>query len=329
MIQRLPNRVVLTVLACLLGCGVACGQGDPKAVELTPPKREYAQEYPQPFKGKTDNIQGWEAIGPGADQNVRFEADGLRITLPSGWGGDRPSTGLRSRFGVKGDFEITLTFEILKEPEKADAGGIAGTRLNLGIIKDVPKGDVSTLGRAALTNGPRFVAWSNLGKDVAGKKDQPISRPTTATTGRLRLVRSGADLYYGSSEGFDGDFSYFKKFPFGAEDLLQVRIIGATGSEKSSLDARVTDFRIRADSIPNMPAVAPVPAVASGPGTAVPQADAQAAPAGRPWLMAALLIGAVLVLVFAVAMAAGFLLLRRRAIPAPAAKQNVTDKRQK
>jgi hypothetical protein len=43
--------------------------------------------------------------------------------------------------------------------------------------------------------------------------------------------------------------------------------------------------------------------------------------------MAALLIGAAIVLVFAVALGAGFLLLRRRAKQAPAANQNAKGKR--
>jgi hypothetical protein len=320
----MSNRVVLAVLACLLGCGVVRGQGDPKAVELTPPKKKYAQEYSQPFTGKTENIPGWEVLNSGAEQNVRFEAAGLRITLPPGLAGGHPVTGLITGFGVQGDFEITLSFEIIKEADE----GTNRTVLDLVITKDVPKADVATIGRLmSPKDGRRFIGWSSMWDNVTEKKvPHPISRPTKAMTGRLRLVRSGADLHYGFSEEFDGYFRYFKRFPFGPEDLRRVRIVGATGGDKATLDVRVTDFRIRADSIPNMPAAVPVPA-AVVPQAAVPQADALTAPAGRGWLMAALLIGTALILVSAVALGVAFLLLRRRAVQAPAAKQNGKNKR--
>ena len=107
---------------------------------------------------------------------------------------------------MKGDFEITLNFEILKEPEHADSGGVAGTRVTLGLIKDVPKQDVTTLNRSVLTSGTRFVGWSSLWNSVTEKRDSHASnRPTNAKTGRLRLVRAGADLYYGTAEELDGD----------------------------------------------------------------------------------------------------------------------------
>ncbi len=323
------NRMVLAALACLLGCGVARG-GDLKAVDLTPPKKAYAQEYVQPFNEKTEDSPDWVVIGPVGERDVRYEAAGLRITLPTGWKGDRPATGVRSRFRVKGDFEITLSFEILKEPDQADAGGNAGTRVNLGVIKDVPREDVTTVGRVmSPTNGRRFSGWALMWDGVTEKKvPHSISRPTKAMTGRLRLVRSGADVHYAFSDGFDAGFTYFKKFPFGAEDLAQVRIVANTGGEKAALDVRVTDFRIRADSIPDMPGAAvAVPAAAPGPGAAIPQAQAPPATADRGWLMAALLIGGAVVLVFAAVLVAGFLLFRRRGGQAPIANQNAKNKR--
>ncbi len=234
---------------------------------------------------------------------MRIEANGLHITLPPGWGAERPVTGLRSRFRVKGDFEMTLSFEILKEPEQADAGDKGGTRLDLGIIKDVPKEDVTNVGRTVLpASGKRFIGWASMWDSVAEKKvPHSISRPTQAMTGRLRLVRSGADLYYAFSDGFDGGFTCFKKFPFGAEDLLRVRIVAATGGAKASLHVRVTDFSIRADALPDWPAgelvAEPIPMPVS-PVADPPRAD------GTHWFVAALLAGAVVALLAVVGLGA-------------------------
>src|SRR5262249_50799560 len=41
-----------------------------------------------------------------------------------------------------------------------------------------------------------------------------------------------------------------KQFPFGTEDLKLIRIVGGTGGPDATLDARITDFRVRAPSLP-------------------------------------------------------------------------------
>src|SRR4051812_45478929 len=46
-------------------------------------------------------------------EKVRFEPAGLRISLPAGRG-KLPTTGLSTTFQVRGDFEITLSYEVLK-----------------------------------------------------------------------------------------------------------------------------------------------------------------------------------------------------------------------
>src|SRR5688572_3210013 len=74
------------------------------------------EEYYQSFKGNPDKSEGWQRIGPEGEQCVKFEVQGLRITLPAGHEGKREDTGVVRGFAVKGDFEITLGYEILQEP---------------------------------------------------------------------------------------------------------------------------------------------------------------------------------------------------------------------
>ena len=270
------------------------------------------QEYFQSFKGKTDNVPGWEVLNPTGEQNVRFEAAGLRITLPPGREGGRPATGLMTDFGVKGDFEITLSFEIIKE---ADAGTNRSI-LDLAATKDVPKSDVTTIGRLmSPTDGRRFISWASLWNNAREKMvPDSISVPTQIMIGRLRLVRSGADVYYGFSDGFDGDFRYFKKLSFGAENVRRVRIAGSVGGDKGTFDVRVTDFRIRADAIPNMPASSPAPGAAVVAG---PMAAQSPLASGKGWL-AVTLAGGIAVLVLAAVALGAVLYLRRRNITADA-----------
>src|SRR5262249_4980929 len=106
-----------------------------------PPKKKYAKTYAQSFKGNALPA-GWEFEGPRAEECVKFEPEGLRITLPTGFAGERPSTGLKSTFRVEGDFDIALNFEMLREPTKEEAGKV-GSRLSIGIFKDTPKANVA------------------------------------------------------------------------------------------------------------------------------------------------------------------------------------------
>ena len=61
------------------------------------------------------------------------------------------------------------------------------------------------------------------------------------------------------------EFTLLQEFPFGEADLKYVRLIGSTGGAKYSLDAVVTDLRIRAESLPDLPAPADTAAAAPTP----------------------------------------------------------------
>jgi hypothetical protein len=80
--------------------------------------------------------------------------------------------------------------------------------------------------------------------------------PTWVNKGALRLVRVGSDLSYYVSDGVDKSFTLLATYPFGDEDVHEIQIIGSTGGEKAFVDARLTDLRVRADSIPNAPLTA-------------------------------------------------------------------------
>ena len=280
------------------------------AVNLAPPAKEYAQQYFQPFKGSAAQPAGWELEGPAdVGQFVRFEPTGLLFHLPPSVEGKRPNTGIRSTFSVKGDFEITLNFELLKEPASDDAA-LGGTALRLAIDLDTPKSNVATFSRSM--NGV-FYAWSSLWRDDAPKPSPPRGEryPTQAKAGRLRLIRSGSDLYFGMAETLDGDFVFKSKHRFGPEDLRGIRIFGVTGTETASLDVRLTGLRVGADAIPNMPASS---SASNRPASTEPTAALPPA-SGKGWLFATLAAGIAIPLLAAIALG-GFLYLRRGKVPA-------------
>ena len=185
-----------------------------KAAAPPIPTKDYAQGFVQPFKGGV-RPEGWNFTSRLAEQCVQFEQAGVRIALPAG---EPAAAGLRSGFGVKGDFEITVNFEVLKDPDPADVGK-AGTRFGLSLSLDTPRLDTpqsetATLNRSMATHG--FSAWARTRHQAA-----PFSRSFAipVTTGRLRLVRSGDELFYLAAVGAAEPFQFLTKCRFGAEDL--------------------------------------------------------------------------------------------------------------
>jgi DNA-directed RNA polymerase subunit RPC12/RpoP len=182
--------------------------------------------------------------------------------------------------------------------------------------------DLDTPGynRATLTRGVRQVkqlmTWFQL---TAGGADTPHTDelrtfPSTgAATGRLRLVRTGSVLAHSAAEGTANEFLFLRQHPFGADDVKAVRVGGYTGGPNAALEVRVTDLRVRADSMPGMPEVPGVPEPPGVPGAQPPTPK----PGGKGWLGAALVLGLVLALG-----ALGLWLLARRGrpgqMPAPA-----------
>ena len=101
----------------------ASGQDGPK---------EFAPDFFRPLKGAAEDSKEFVLTGPEAAKCVKFEPEGLRVTLPTGHVGERPNTGVALDLGFKGDFEVTLGYEVLHEPEPEETGK-DGTRLTLGL----------------------------------------------------------------------------------------------------------------------------------------------------------------------------------------------------
>jgi hypothetical protein len=280
-VKRLPRGLwpLALVLLALSGIGLAVFGFSGAAGEPKPEAR-----YSHPLKGRPNDLPGLSLVGgPDADPCVRFEADGLRITLPAGAGNGWRPTGVATGIAVRGDFEITVNFEILQESVPKDGGGF-GTRLSLMIGVDRPNESVVKLSRGlAPTGASQFIVWSSLWDSDADKaqvRGQAI--PTAAKTGRLRLVRAGPVLSSYVAGGPGEEFALLEQQPLGREDLKNISIVGGTSSGGASLDARVTDLLVRAESLPNMPTAA---APTGG---------------GKPWLTAAVLLGVVLILALGV-----------------------------
>jgi RNA polymerase sigma factor (sigma-70 family) len=273
------------------------------------PAKKYAQEFFRSFKGKADDLPDFKYRGLDGETVVQFEPDGLRITLPPGYPEQRPGTGVTLLSPVVGDFEITINFEILKETEPADAKFV--TRLSLGVVLDTPEKNEGYVSRRMDEKGvTQFTTNVSLAKYAPGAAPKPRSLPTAAKTGRLRLVRTDSTLTSYVSREANGDFVFLKQYAFSTAPLKSVYIMASTGGPKGALDVRVTDLRMRADSLPGLPAVV-TPLAAAEPVPQTPPATPDAA-GSKPWLIAGLLIGVLIAFALAVALAAALFVRRGR-----------------
>jgi serine/threonine protein kinase len=296
-----PAYILAGVLLAVLGTGVTLFLAGAE----TDTNRESAQDFYQRFDENAANAPGLKLFGPQAERYVKYEPTGLRIALPAGYLGRRPPTGLVTTFGVKGDFEITASFEVVFEkgdprsPNKLTGLSLAvvpqrpaETDLDLWIK---PSQNMASLFRGpAVPDGSEYMACSTQWDAVAPKEDMNRRTfPTPTKAGRLRLSRTGAMLSYAVAEAGSDEFSQLASEPYEDSDLRQVRLVATTADAFASIDVRVSDLRIHAGALPKE-----TPAVARR--------------AGRLWPLL-LIFPLVLALPFGV-----WLLVRRRAPKKPA-----------
>jgi hypothetical protein len=289
-----------TALICLC-CFLAPNHVVPVRAQPTAPETKYAKEFYFDFRGKPlpDELA---VVGKESDSFVKPEPQGLRVRLPA----ERESffpVGVATQFSVQGDFEITATVEVLQADVPKKGFGVGAT---LYINKVEPTTEGTNLGRLMRPGGDRIM-WDRRYDNVGDKpKFAGGDEPCTDKLVRLRLRRSGAQLAYLWAVGAEGgEFKKLTQNHFGDDDVKQVSLRAATGQQPLSVDVRLIDLRIRSAGATALPpvAVAALPPASSAPGTPPP----------RTWLVAVLLTGLALLLVFFLGLAAWILLLRRRA----------------
>ncbi len=252
--KRFRRRHWLAAALLLAGVGFAvwfAGAAGESSSEQKP-----LRERCLTFKGMTEISAELEYFGPDAEECVHFEPEGLRITTPTGFPSDHPSLGVAYSTRVKGDFEITTTFEILHEPEPEEVGDKL-TRFTLDVVFDNAE-DLAALSRMVdvpqQQGSTQFLAFSNLWDQTSKSNRQRVKGfPTKAKTGRLRIARTGSVLSYEVAEGASDEFRRLQLAPFSAADVREVRIVATSCGPKAWLDVRTTELRIRADSQPEPP----------------------------------------------------------------------------
>jgi serine/threonine protein kinase/predicted RNA-binding Zn-ribbon protein involved in translation (DUF1610 family) len=275
--RRLPRWLPAALLLLTpLGTGIAfrlAGAGDP-----TPKADKEWKVFRQDFRGQKINDRFWTYEPPDAEQQIKEEAEGLRISTPGGDGQDRwRILGLSTRFPVRRDCEITVSYELLRADKPPAGKAYAAVGVSLAAVTDTPGRETALLARFHRADGQLYLC-QKIFTDADGKRQYPTRVfPTEARSGKLRLVRRGDTFTYLVAEGDADEFRELHQFKLASTDLASVRVAAET---QSAVDVRIRDFEVRAQGLPTEE-----PALAA--------ADVPRKPAGEGWLAAAVILGLV------------------------------------
>lgn len=266
----------------LASLGVVLAIGCVSQLSAQQPALELAWTYAEPFQGTPRQAKDFELLGVEAAQSVKYEPAGLRIALPAGKS-HRP-TGVTTAFGLSGDFDVSVAYQILQEPAQADAGtSNAGARISLTVRLD--EISEASIRRKITPELPvHILVWQVMVQD-AKRLPQGMLFPVTQNKGRLRIVRKGTELTYYLSEGDNQEFTTLTRVPFVTDDVQAIQLFGETSSPKAALEVRFSDLQIAAKATKAaVPRVAETPALVSLPDHGTEAHSAAFSPDGK-WLV--------------------------------------------
>lgn len=209
-------------------------------------------EFHQDFRGGKLDEQALELIGNDAAQFVKRENDGLRITLPAG-AGKKGAVGVAGRFQLRGDFEVTATYELLDGPEPAR---LAGMILYLDFLET---GNLASIQRARRAGEGNVYALHALISRLGRTDRWERSFPTDSRTGKLRVARQGSKLCFLVADGDSDDFRLLHRTDCNTTDIRAVRAVVdvQTAAAPYPVDVRWIDLTIRAEELPGLPTSLP------------------------------------------------------------------------
>jgi hypothetical protein len=221
--------------------GRLLAQPAPAAGQATP------AEFYQDFRGRRPPRPPLRLAGPDADILVIPEEGGLHITLPANRPPDqrREAVGLQLNTGLTGDFEVTGTYELLSAEEPSQGYGVG---VNLMLTTGPELRRMAKVGRFRHpTRGSCYLADFSVKGSPKDLKARDM--PTSARTGKLRMVREGPVVRFLVDDDDTLGFHELLQADFGDEPVGIVRFVVNTGTSTAAVDARLVDLKVRYSSL--------------------------------------------------------------------------------
>jgi hypothetical protein len=227
----------LVVLAMLFGVYV-----------LSSMRPKLAESFYRDFRGGAAG-RPLAPFGPSMLDMQSLDEGGLHITLARKRARYGP-VGMRTMFGARGDFTITVDYEIL-QAERPDSGWGAGVFLWL--KKASHSVDTARLGRALDADENQVFKWDRAIADQAGARvTRGHQLAGKDVVGRLRFVRNGSTLSYFVAGGKNARFSLVHEEDFGKEDIESFRIAVTSDDRPCLIEARFVELDFKSDQSTNL-----------------------------------------------------------------------------
>lgn len=209
----------------------------------------------QKFKaGFRDDLCGSELDGkvfrmmpPKLEQHVQTGSDGLRLLAPP----ELKALGFAFMPPLRGDFEVTASYALphatkLGSPRRRSGGGACmrvwsfdGKRQLAGFFGvnglQADQGGCYTMNRGHIENGKH---------DIRGETTR-----TSARSGRLRVVRKGATLYFLAADEDSPEFRRLHQIPFTTDNTAGIRLGVHPVDPTAGMEVRWKNLVIRAEGI--------------------------------------------------------------------------------
>lgn len=208
--SRSAGRIFVVALAVLVAAGLS-----PNPVRAQAKKAdELTDGFYLDFRVKHELPPGFAYFGPDPMDVTRFEKEGLRITFPPKRRiADR--VGVESRERIRGDFEITTTYQILKADQPIMGHGVG---VELFIATDSPTKEELAVFRVARVREGQVYLTSRATMDEAGKRGyRTRSFPAEVKSGRLRITRVGGEATLWAADGDADEFIELNRVDLGPE----------------------------------------------------------------------------------------------------------------
>ena len=205
-----------------------------------------ARVYDLSFLKKNYDVRWLRIAAPGgATTLVRPDPRGVRITIPEKLG---DSVAIETKFGLRGDFDVRASFEVLSIQRPTVGFGV-GPEL---LVK--PPGDWDKLASVSRFVNPKDTIISAVYlRKIDGETVVRGNWPQTMIKkGTFRLVRTGPTMHYLIANGDSQEFVELFQAAFGTEDLEMARFGAVTGGSPSSADVLFSHLSIHAEELPGL-----------------------------------------------------------------------------
>ncbi len=252
-VNKHMNPLHKSILACLFLAAIqftVAGQ-EPKIIPDPPKPSNSGTDFYHDFRNKKSLDGNFRLYGADAANRVKSEPEGLRITLP-GNAKSPDGLGVICRTPVKGNFEITLGYEILQIAKPKD---LWGNGFELYIETDTPTKESVALNRIVRPSGADVYFSGRMRTNAKGgheRTERGNDIPAKGNAGQLRISRNGSITVMSAAEQGSEESQTLYRYDLGTEDVASIRLAAIPGNTPFVVDLRLIDLRAR--ELPNIAA---------------------------------------------------------------------------